>query len=132
MSTERNEYLFLFRGGDWKDNCSPQEMQNLLGQFMGWFDRLTQEGVVKVGQPLAQTGKVVRKGRQVSDGPFAESKEAVGGYFLVLARTLDEAVEIAQQNPLLEYGLTVEVRPVAENCPIAESLQKQQLTPATA
>ena len=53
----------------------------------------------------------------MADGPFAESKEAVGGYFLLQVEDLDEAVEIAKGCPLLEYGTTVEVRPVAAECP---------------
>jgi hypothetical protein len=70
---------------------------------------------------LEKEGKVVsgKNGRLVSDGPFAESKEAVGGYFLLEVNTLDEAVAIAQQCPGLPYGVKIEVRPVAETCPIA-------------
>ena len=53
--------------------------------------------------------------RTVTDGPFAESKEAIGGYFLLLVKDRNEAVEIAQECPTLKYGLTVEVRPVADD-----------------
>jgi len=89
---------------------------------MGWFERLREEGKLRAGQPLERQGKIVsgKKGRTVADGPFAESKEAIGGYFLLQVADLDEAVEIAQQCPILEYGSTVEVRPVAERCPTAE------------
>ena len=52
----------------------------------------------------------------MANGPFAESKEAIGGYFLLQVDDLDEAVEIAKQCPGLDYGIDVEVRPVAEQC----------------
>jgi hypothetical protein len=69
----------------------------------------------------------------VSDGPFAESKEAIGGYFLLQVGSFDEAVAIAQQCPGLAYGAKVEVRPVAENCPMAEQARAEaQLAQASA
>jgi len=123
MSTEnKNEYILLFRGSQWDRGLSPEEIQNVMSQFMGWFERLREEGKLRAGQPLERQGKIVsgKRGRTVADGPFAESKEAIGGYFLLQVADLDEAVEIAQQCPILEYGSTVEVRPVAERCPTAE------------
>lgn len=123
MSTEaKKEFILFFRGSQWDQNLSPEEIQKVMGQFMGWFERLREEGRLKAGQPLERKGKIVsgKKGRAVSDGPFAESKEAVGGYFLLTVADLDEAVEIAQQCPILEYGSTVEVRPVADQCPTCE------------
>ena len=119
MSTEKkNEYLLLFRGSNWDKGLSPEELQKVMGQFMGWFERLNQEGTLKAGQPLERQGKIVsgKNGRTVADGPFAESKEAIGGYFLLQGVDEDEAVAIAKQCPILEYGSTVEVRPVAEQC----------------
>ena len=61
----------------------------------------------------------------MADGPFAESKEAIGGYFLLQADDLDEAVAVAKQCPALEYGSTVEVRPVAEECPTFQRVKEQ-------
>src|SRR5882762_8109945 len=125
MSTEaKKEFILLFRGSQWDKNLSPEEIQKVMGQFMGWFERLREEGKLKAGQPLEREGKIVsgKKGRTVADGPFAESKEAIGGYFLLQVADLDEAVEIARQCPILEYGSTVEVRPVAEECPTMERI----------
>nr|MDQ3623431.1 YciI family protein [Verrucomicrobiota bacterium] len=59
----------------------------------------------------------------VVDGPFAESKEAIGGYFLLTVADEDEAVAVARQCPLLEHGGVVEVRPVAPECPIGASMR---------
>ena len=71
---------------------------------------------------MQNDGKIVsgKKGRTVADGPFAESKEAVGGYFYLNVADEKEAVEIAQQCPGLPYGIRVEVRPVAGECPLVE------------
>ena len=120
MSTQ-NEYLLLFRGDEWYNRLSPEELQKAMGQFKAWFDRLTEEGKLKAAQPLAREGKIVsgKQGRVVADGPFAESKEAVGGYFLLTLNSLEEAVAIAQSSPSLDYGAKIEVRPVAEDCPMA-------------
>jgi hypothetical protein len=128
-----SEYLLLFRGSQWDKGLAPEQLQKTLDQFMAWFERLKQQGKVKAGQPLERTGKIVsgKDGRTVADGPFAESKEAIGGYFLLHVDSLDEAVAIAKQCPILEYGSTVEVRPVAEECEHAARL-KEELAHATA
>lgn len=122
MSTEnKNEYILLFRGTDWSQKLSPEEMQKVSGQWMDWFKGLMQEGKVLGGRPLDKTGKVVsgKNGRTISDGPFAESKEAIGGYFLLRVDTMEEAVAIAQQCPGLPHGARVEVRPMMEQCPMS-------------
>jgi hypothetical protein len=135
MSTQNNksEYLLLFRGAHWDKGLSPEELQKITGQFMAWFERLKAQGTAKAGQPLEREGKIVSgaKGRTVSDGPFAESKEAIGGYFLLQVEGIDEAVEIARQCPILEYGATVEVRPVAGEC-VSMRRANEQLAAATA
>ncbi|MGH7847129.1 MAG: YciI family protein [Candidatus Binatia bacterium] len=128
MSTPSNsEYMLLFRGTDWHKGLSPQEIQNVVNQMMAWFDRLTKEGKAKAGKPLFQEGKIVsqKKGRQVADGPFAESKEAIAGFFLLEVGSLEEAAEIAKDYPALEYGATVEVRPVAPECALAVSTREK-------
>ena len=122
--TKAPQYMFLFRGNEWQKGLSPEEMQRIAGQWMAWFERLTAQGKVTAGSPLETEGKVVsgKNGRVVSDGPFAESKEAVGGYFLVKVNTMEEALAIAQQCPGLAYGAQVEVRPVAESCPLLKEV----------
>ncbi len=119
MATEPiTEYMLLFRGTHWFKGLSPGEIQQIVDQMHAWLDRLTAEGKAKTGQPLMFEGKVVsqKNGRVVSDGPFAESKEAIAGYFLLNVKSLDEAVVIAKDYPGLNYGATVEVRPVAPEC----------------
>ena len=117
-------YMLLFRGTHWFKGLSPEEIQQIVDQMHAWLDRLTAEGKAKTGQPLMFEGKIVsqKNGRVVSDGPFAESKEAIAGYFLLNVKSLDEAVVIAKDYPGLKYGATVEVRPVALECAAALSL----------
>ena len=113
----KSEYLLLLRGDEFKENLSPQELQDAMGRFAAWFDRLKNEGKLKAGQPLGNTGKVITgKNRTVADGPFAEAKEAVGGYILLSVDDMDEAVELAGQMPMLDHGGTVEVRPITAMC----------------
>ncbi|HXJ56460.1 MAG TPA: YciI family protein [Verrucomicrobiae bacterium] len=122
MSTpaSKSDYMLLFRGTVWDKELSPEQLQKVVSDWAKWFERLTQEGKVLAGHPLTSEGKVVsgKRGRTVADGPFVESKEAVGGYFYLQVADLDEAVEIAKECPGLEYGAVVEVRPVAELCTV--------------
>jgi hypothetical protein len=108
------EYLLLFRGTDYNRGLSPEELQNLMNRWIAWFDRLTEQGKARAGQPLTDQGKVIsgKKGQTVLDGPFAESKESIAGYILIQVNNLDEAVEIAKECPGLDYGVIVEVRQV--------------------
>jgi hypothetical protein len=138
-STEKSDYLLLFRGTNWDNELSPEQLQKVVSDWAAWFERLTQEGKCKGGHPLHYRGKLVagKKGRTVADGPFAESKEAIGGYFLLQVADENEAIQIAQQCPGLEYGCVVEVRPVAERCTdrvreFEQAARYRQLAGATA
>jgi hypothetical protein len=122
----RNGYMLIFRGNEWHKGLSPEEMQHISDQWMAWFKRLMDEGRAIAGNPLEPKGKMVSgKNGQVVDGPFAESKEAVGGYFLLVVKDLDEAVAIARQCPGLPYGAKIEVRPVAGECPMATEVRAE-------
>lgn len=125
--------MLLFVGTDWHKGLSPEEMQRVSEQWMAWFKRLTEQGKVVAGHPLEREGKTVsgKNGRVVADGPFAEAKEAIGGYFLLNVATMDEAVAIAQECPGLAHGGKVEVRAVRAECPVANEAEAQ-LTEATA
>ena len=121
-----SEHLLLIRGNDWHNGRSPEELEKTLGRFMAWIEGLQTQGILKGANPLLPEGKVVSgaNGRTIVDGPFAEAKEAVGGYFLLTIADMDEAVAIAKQCPILEYGAFMEVRPVATECPILEATRE--------
>jgi hypothetical protein len=93
-------------------------------QWNAWYESLAAQGKVEQGQPLELTGRVVSiiEGRVV-DGPYAETKEAIGGFFLLKVADLDEAVAIAKKCPGLPLGLTVEVRPLAEKSPVLDGVR---------
>lgn len=124
-----SEYMLLFRTQGWERDLSSNDIQRIMDRTMAWFERLNSEGKVKAAQPLFEEGRIVsgKKGQNVSDGPFVESKEAIAGYLLLKVDTLDEAVAIAQQWPMLECGSTAEVRPVAEQCPSFQRALEQQM-----
>lgn len=112
-------YLLLFRGTDWAENgLSQTEVRQAMEKVTAWFDGLSASGKLLGAQPLMEESVVLSgKGGAVTDGPFAEAKEVVGGYVLLSAGSLEEAVAIARTNPMHAYGLTTEVRPTASSCP---------------
>jgi len=105
-----SNFMFLFRGGS--RPSSPEEMQSQMQKWMGWIQRLREEGKYVAGDPLEGGGKVLKSRKTITDGPFAEGKEIVGGYFLVKAETLDQAAEMAKDCPIFDTGGSVEGRPV--------------------
>src|SRR4029450_129684 len=135
-TTTKTDYLLLFRGNVWDRGLSPAQLQKVVSDWMAWFERLKEQGKCLGGHPLEDEGKVVSgKQRTVADGPFAESKEAIGGYFFLTVADEDEAMGIAKQCPGLGDGSVVEVRPVAEICSVkqrAEEYSTGQLAEATA
>lgn len=114
---DKSDYLLLFRGNVWEKNLPPEELKKVVTDWYAWFQRLAAEGKCLGGLPLLDMGKLVsgKKGRTVADGPFAESKETIAGYFHLRVANEAEAIQIAQQCPGLDYdGCAVEVRPVGE------------------
>jgi hypothetical protein len=120
--TTTGEYMLLFRGPHWDRGLPTDELQEAMNKVMAWFEGLNERGKVIGGQPLGAEGRIISgtNGRFVVDGPFAKSKEAVGGYLVLQADSLNEAVEIARSTPTLRYGISVEVRPILAECPIFE------------
>ena len=106
-----SDYLVICRGR-WDKTASRDQITKVIDQFYVWLDRLVDEGKMKRGQRLTYEGKTVGRRSTITDGPFGESKEVIGGFWFVVANTLDEAAEIAAGNPCLEYGLFLEIRPI--------------------
>ena len=112
-------FMLLFRntGPETHRHLSSDQRQQLVTRWNAWFEGLLAEGKAIEGQPLEMETRVVAGANgRVTDGPFAEAKEAVGGYVKLLVRDMDEATAIAQRHPGLEYGLIIEVRPMTEHC----------------
>lgn len=116
------EHLLLIRGTHWNSGFSPAELQRIMTDFYGWVEDLQTKGVLRGAQPLMEEGKLVTGAQSlVTDGVFAESKEAIAGYFLLAVPSTDEAVKLAQACPILAQGAQIEVRPIADLCrPMAD------------
>jgi len=116
----RSTFLLLFRntGPETHAHLSPDQRQELVVKWNAWFDGLVAQGKATEGQPLELATRVVSGagGGRVVDGPFAEAKEAVGGYVKLLVADLAEATAIAQRHPGLEHGMLIEVRELTPHC----------------
>ena len=110
-----SKYMFLFRGGMMAE-MSPEQLQTNMMRWKNWMEELAAKGRMVGGEPLADAGKVLRgKDKKISDGPFAEGKELVGGYLIVNASSMDEAVELSKGCPIFEREQgSLEVRQVME------------------
>ena len=106
-------FMFIFRGSNTRGD-SPEQMQQHMQKWFHWFEGLSKSGVYKgQGAPLEPGGKVVRGTKKtVSDGPYAEAKDLVGGYAIIEAQDLEAASEIARGCPIFDKDGAVEVRPV--------------------
>ena len=104
--------MFIFLGGD-PSHLSPDAQQAHMQKWFDWVEKLTAEKRYVGGEALLPGGKTVTGPKKVvTDGPFAESKELVAGYFVVLAKNLNEAVEMAKECPDYVLNGIVEVREV--------------------
>lgn len=108
-------FLLLFRADSSQAaKRSPEEMQASTKKWMDWIGSIAaQNKLADRGNRLEQTGKVLRGNNVVTDGPFTEIKETLGGYTMVNASSLEEAVELANGCPILQMGGSVEVREIS-------------------
>ncbi len=105
-------YLMLIRENvDANNQMSPEEMQQCIEKHMEWVAEITKAGHHQASSPLEMAGKTIKdNGKLVTDGPYIEMKEAVSGFYILLANSLDEATELAKGCPDLALGATLEVR----------------------
>jgi len=109
------DFLFLYRADNSNaPQASPEEMQALTKRWMDWVGSIAaQNKLVDRGNRLVPTGKVLKPNNVVTDGPYTEIKETLGGYSLVKANSIEEAVELAKGCPILTRGGNVEVREIS-------------------
>lgn len=126
-----SSYLLLFRnaGPDTHAQLTPEQKTAKAREWNDWVDGLVAQGKLSHGHPLGLGGRVVAgpKGERVTDGPYAETNEVVGGYVMLTVASLDEATVIAQQCPGLPQGLIVEVRPIVASSPVLTEVRARQL-----
>ncbi len=103
------KYLFIYRGPIPEQKHSPEEMQQMLAQWQGWKEKFKKH-VLDMGDGLKPDGKRLTDGK-VTDGPFTESKEIIGGFSIVQAESYDQALEVARDCPITFMpGATIEIR----------------------
>ena len=107
-------FMMIFMGRDYgKLGLSPEEMQGRMGKWFAWHEKMSAQGIVKHGDALHANGKhITGANAVVTDGPFVEGKELIGGYYVIEAADLDAAVEVAKDFPDFDLEGTVEVREV--------------------
>lgn len=111
MSQSSADYLVLSRG-QWDAHASKADIEASIARFYEWYEGNVRSGKFKPGSRLATDIAMVSKTGIVTDGPFGEAKEVIGGYWIIVARSLREAAEIAAENPCLPHGLRFEIRPL--------------------
>jgi hypothetical protein len=109
------KFVLLIRGEDQFAQLSPAEMQATVQKYSLWAKRLRDENRLVDAEGLDRTGRVLTsEGGVVTDGPFPETRELVGGYYIYTAESMDEAVAIGRDCPALGYGAAIEIRPVVD------------------
>jgi hypothetical protein len=114
MEINMREYLLIFRN-DFKSmpTASPEEMQAMTKKWMNWIGGIAaQNKLLNRGNRLASSGKVVKPNNVITDGPYSEIKESVGGYSIIKVDSYEEAIEIAKGCPVLTLGGNIEVREI--------------------
>ena len=108
------DFLFVFRSETSpRTNASPEQLQANMKLWMDWIGGIAaQNKLIDRGNRLETGGKVVKPGNLITDGPYIETKEMIGGYTLVKADSIDEATEMAKGCPILTFGGNVEVREI--------------------
>jgi len=106
------KFMLIFQGG-MSPHTSPELMQAQMGKWMAWIDKLNKNGNYVAGEPLLPGGKLIKgKNKTITDGPYTEGKEVVGGFFLIKAENMDEAVKICDDYPDYEQDGSIQVRQV--------------------
>lgn len=110
--------LMLFDNPSDYASMTPQQMQDLIKEYGRWAGQMGQEGKLLGGEKLSEEGGKILRGKGskavLTDGPYAETKEVLGGYFTIQADSYDEAVAIARTCPHINYGCATHIRRVDE------------------
>ena len=108
---EASEFLVISRG-QWDRDASPETIQAAIDTFYSWIEGHIAAGRMRGGSRLKREGATVSRQGVVTDGPYGETKELIGGYWIIVADSLEEASRLASQNPCMPLGLFYEIRPL--------------------
>jgi len=108
------DFMVIFLGADYGEmGLSPEQIQERMGKWFAWNTKMREQGVIKSGEALLPGGKrIAGENRTVTDGPFVESKELIGGFYIVKAADYEGAIKICDDFPDYDLGGVVEVREV--------------------
>jgi hypothetical protein len=107
------KFMLIFQGIKSAQEPSAQQMQENMGKWMAWIDKLAKAGKYDSGEPLLPTGKIISgSNKTVTDAAFAEGKEIIGGYFIINAADYNEAVALCDEYPDYATGGTVIIRQI--------------------
>jgi hypothetical protein len=107
------KYLFIYRdSAEPKSQPSPEEMQAFLAMWGEWFQKFGSQ-IVDGGDGLLPTGRVLKSASVVTDGPYVEAKEMIGGYSVIQADSYEGAVAVARECPIAKLGQPIEIRELA-------------------
>lgn len=105
--------MLIFQGQKSAEQASAEQMQENIGKWMAWVDKLAKAGKYEGGEPLLPTGKIIKgNNKTVTDAAFAEDKEIIGGYFIINAADYDEAVALCEDYPDYAIGGSVVIRQI--------------------
>jgi hypothetical protein len=110
-----SQFMLFIRNGEEPNELAAEEIQQAIQRFSAWAKKLREQGKLITAEKLKDNEGLLlgaRNGQIIVDGPFAETKETIGGYFVIEAENLDEAVEITKECPALSNGGIVELREV--------------------
>ena len=109
------EFMMLFRSAPNANQMSDEQMQANIKQWKDWMGGIAAQGKFVGTNQLGKAGKTLKPGNVVTDGPYAELKEIVGGYVMVKADTIDEVLKMAEGCPILQVGGSVEIRDIMQH-----------------
>ena len=106
-----SDFLLLSRG-QWDPASDKADIESAIDQFYQWYEANLETGIFKRGSRLTTAAALVSREGMRTDGPFAEGKEVIGGYWFIVAESLAAAAAIAAQSPVLLHGIRYEIRPL--------------------
>jgi len=106
-----SDYLLLSRG-QWDKASSKADIEAAIDKFYAWYEAHIEKGRFKPGSRLTMDSALVTRDGIRTDGPFAEGKEVIGGYWIIVAESLAAASALASESPVLPHGLSYEIRPL--------------------
>lgn len=110
-SSASSEFLLLSRG-QWDKASAKADIESAIDKFYAWYEANLEEGRFKPGSRLTMEAAIVSREGISTDGPFAEGKEVIGGYWLIVAESLAAASALASESPVLAHGIRYEIRPL--------------------